>query len=246
MRFAAIADIHGNCLALEAVLQDIAAQGIRDVVNLGDHLSGPLEAARTADILMQRDFTSIRGNHDRYLVEFEPDQMWPSDRLALTQLGAHHIAWLKTLPATARFRDEVFLCHATPDDDNTYWLETVTSDGRVCAADIEEIEARARGIDASLILCAHSHLPRVARLRDGRLIVNPGSVGSPGFKDVTPVPHTVEAATPDASYAILEQTSRGWSTTFRLVPYDHAAMAELARLNGLPVWASALASGWVR
>jgi hypothetical protein len=31
-------------LALEAVLADIAALGVIEVVNLGDHLSGPLEA----------------------------------------------------------------------------------------------------------------------------------------------------------------------------------------------------------
>ena len=54
MRFAAIADIHGNCAALEAVLADIAAQGIAtdSIVNLGDCLSGPLEAGRTADMLL--------------------------------------------------------------------------------------------------------------------------------------------------------------------------------------------------
>ena len=46
MKFAAIADVHGNCPALEAVLADIAGLGISEVVNLGDHVSGPLEAAR--------------------------------------------------------------------------------------------------------------------------------------------------------------------------------------------------------
>jgi hypothetical protein len=40
MRFAAIADVHGNCIALEAVLADISALGLTDVVNLGDHVSG--------------------------------------------------------------------------------------------------------------------------------------------------------------------------------------------------------------
>ena len=44
MRLAAVADIHGNCLALEAVLADIRRLEIDIVVNLGDHLSGPLEA----------------------------------------------------------------------------------------------------------------------------------------------------------------------------------------------------------
>jgi hypothetical protein len=54
MKLAAVADIHGNGVALEAVLADIAALGIGEVVNLGDHLSGPLEARRTADLLMER------------------------------------------------------------------------------------------------------------------------------------------------------------------------------------------------
>jgi len=62
MRLAAIADVHGNIAALEAVLADIAAAGIVEVVNLGDHVSGPLDPAATADLLMQRGFPSIRGN----------------------------------------------------------------------------------------------------------------------------------------------------------------------------------------
>jgi predicted phosphodiesterase len=245
MKFAAIADVHGNCLALEAVLRDITDQGIHDVVNLGDHLSGPLEARRTADLLMGRELTNIRGNHDRYLTEQRPESMGPSDRLAHLQLDSHHIAWLASLPPTTTFRDEVFLCHGTPESDTTYWLETVMADGRICATPIEQIEARARGIEASLILCAHTHIPRIARLRDGRLVVNPGSVGCPGYTDDVPFPHKVEAGTPDACYAILERTPRGWTTTFRFVPYDHVAMADLARCNGRNEWASALASGWV-
>src|SRR4051812_45869014 len=55
MRFAAIADVHGNYLALEAVLADIRAQGVSDIVNLGDMLSGPLDARRTIEILMKLD-----------------------------------------------------------------------------------------------------------------------------------------------------------------------------------------------
>jgi hypothetical protein len=51
MRFAAIANVHGNRFALEAVRADIAANGISEVANLGDHVSGPLDAARTAEML---------------------------------------------------------------------------------------------------------------------------------------------------------------------------------------------------
>ena len=55
MRFAAIADVHGNYLALEAVIADIRAQGVDEIVNLGDMASGPLDARPTMDALMALD-----------------------------------------------------------------------------------------------------------------------------------------------------------------------------------------------
>ena len=112
-------------------------------------------------------------------------------------------------------------------------------------AALDGIEAAAEGIAQSLILCAHTHLARAVRLSDGRIIVNPGSVGSPGYRDKHPYPHVVEAGTPDARYAILESRDAAWQVTFRHVPYDHEAMAALARTNGQPELANALATGWV-
>ena len=84
------------------------------------------------------------------------------------------------------------------------------------------------------------------RLSDGRLVVNPGSVGVPGFSCNVPFPHLIEAGTPDARYAILELASASWRVTFRHVPYDNNAMAALARRNGDVEFASALATGWIR
>jgi diadenosine tetraphosphatase ApaH/serine/threonine PP2A family protein phosphatase len=246
MRFAAIADVHGNPLALEAVIADIRAQGIDDIVNLGDMASGPLDARRTVDALMALGAANVRGNHDRYLVEQVPDAMWPSDRIALAQLDQAHLDWLRSLPATASFRDTVYLCHATPSNDEVYWLETVMPDGAVGISSVEAIEQAAVGIERSLILCGHSHIPRAVRLRDGRMVVNPGSVGCPGYRDSVPFPHLMETGTPDACYAILELRAGRWQVTFRHVPYDHQAMAALARQNQRLEWASALATGWVR
>jgi predicted phosphodiesterase len=246
MRFAAIADVHGNYLALESVLADIRAQGIADIVNLGDMASGPLDARRTLDIMMGMNATCVRGNHDRYLTDYKLEDMWPSDRIAHGQLDALHLDWLRALPFSTTFGDDVYLCHATPDDDNTYWLEDVTPDGVVRMARIEDIEQKAAGIAQSLILCAHTHIPRAVRLRDGRMLVTPGSVGCPGYRDTQPFPHTVETGTPDASYAILERSGGRWQVTFRHVPYDHEAMVALARAFERLEWASALATGWIR
>jgi len=243
MRFAAVADIHGNYLALEAVIADIRAQGIEDIVNLGDMASGPLDARRTMDALMALDAVHVLGNHDRYLIDRPPEKMGSWDRPAHAQLDAAHLDWLRAVPPTRVFRDQVFLCHATPDGDEVYWLETVLSDGTVQMASMEAIEDAAKGVRQPLMLCGHSHIAREVKLRDGRMIVNPGSVGSPGYRDIHPFPHVMEAGSPDARYAILEFFDGAWRANFRQVPYDHDAMAALARRNGQPELASALATG---
>lgn len=194
MKFAAIADVHGNCLALEAVLADISSLGITEVVNLGDHLSGPLEARRAADLLMARDFPSVQGDQDRRLVELGP--AGASRRADHKQLQQTHLNWLASLPPTRLYREDVFLCHASPVSNASYWLDHVTEDGNIQATPLHEIEIGAAEIDASLILCGHTHIPRVVRLRDGRLVVNAGSVGCPGYEGAKPVPHRVQTERP--------------------------------------------------
>lgn len=246
MRFAAIADIHGNHLALEAVLEDIRKQGITDIVNLGDCFSGPLTAGKTADILLALDAVTVRGNHDRYLIEQPPEAMHASDRVAHGELTERHLDWLRSLPFGTIYRNEIYLCHATPADDNVYWLESVPPDGHVYLKPLEEIEALAAGVDFPLILCGHSHIPRAVRLSGGRLIVNPGSIGCPAYDDDLPHYHKVEAGHPFASYAILEKQGDSWLPVFRQVSYDHLAMAELAAKKGRAEWASGLATGWLR
>ncbi len=245
MKFAILADIHGNSSALEAVLTDMDKIGISDALNLGDHFSGPLDASTTAALLMDRDFVSIRGNHDRWLVEKDPAEMGASDKVAFEQLGQNQLDWLKDLPATRVVFDEVFLCHGTPSSDLIYWLERVELDGTVRTATLDEIETEAVGVSATLILCGHTHIPRLLRLRDGRIILNPGSVGCPGYDDDAPVYHRMQTGTPNASYAVAETSHDGWLVTFRSVPYDSRPMIKLARSNARDEWAQALSTGWI-
>lgn len=240
-----IADIHGNDLALDAVLAELDAEGITDIVNLGDFFSGPLNAARTADILMARDFPSIRGNHDRMLLTHDRNAMGPSDRSALDELQPRHIDWLACQPATRVHQDEIFLCHATPQDDATYWLEDLTQDGVVHLSAKDRIERFAAGMNYPVLLCGHTHIQRAVRLADGRLIVNPGSVGCPAYDDDHPVHHRVETGSPDAAYAVLSRENGQWTVTFRRVSYDHHTMARLALARDRKEWASALATGWI-
>lgn len=243
MRIAAISDIHGNLAALDAVLADIARRGADLIVNLGDSLSGPLDPAGTADRLIALDLPTVRGNHERQLLSLPPGRMGVSDRHAHERLSARHRAWLETLPPALWLSDAVLACHGTPDSDLTYFLETVEADG-VRTATAEEAVARAGGCRASLLLCGHTHVPRPLRLADGRLIVNPGSVGLPAYDDDRPHPHVMEAGTPRARYAMAERDSDGrWDAALIAVDYDWEAAAGQAEAGGRPDWAVALRTG---
>ena len=195
MRIAVLADIHGNVRALRAVMDDLKQVAPDRVLNLGDTVSGPLEAAETADVLISLAWTTIRGNHDRQLLDRPVDQMGRSDQAAASELKNHHSAWLSTLDATAEVED-LLLCHGTPDSDTTYLLETVEPDGRGRIATPAEVARRLDGTSARVVLCGHSHMARIVALDDGRVIVNPGSVGLPAYTDTAPVRHSMQMGAP--------------------------------------------------
>ena len=257
MKIAAISDIHGNLPALDAVLADIAAQRVDVIVNLGDIMSGPLWAADTADRLMALALPTIAGNHERQLLTQPRERMSASDAHTAAELQAQHRDWIASLPATLQLTPEVWCCHGTPASDLTYFLETVVPGfagvGRgangVRAATLAEATERAgtamQGIAHGVILCGHTHVPRVIRLADGRLIVNPGSVGLQGFDDDHGHPHVIETRAPHARYALLERGASGWSVALRAVAYDWERAAVRAEREGRPDWADALRTGFV-
>jgi predicted phosphodiesterase len=223
-RFAAIADVHGNRWALEAVLEDIDRRNIRSVVNLGDHLFGPLDPAGTADLLIKCDFPSVSGNQDRELVE----------------AGDPHSDWLAAMPLALELPG-MLLFHATPSKDDRYLLETVHASGVSIASDVE-IAERLGSVSQPLLLCGHTHIPRVVAFRD-RLIVNPGSVGLQAYADSAPVPHRMETGSPHARYAVLERRESAWHVDLLSIPYDSESAAHAALRNNRPDWAHRLRTG---
>lgn len=232
MRIAVISDVHGNLRALRAVLDRIEVERTDLLVNLGDHLSGALEPAATADLLMATPAVSIRGNHDRRLLEGDPDSMGRSDRLAHDDITDEHRAWLGQQPARAEVVPGVLAFHGVPGDDLTGLLETVTPDGarHATVAEIAERVAEERGI--RLHLCGHTHLQRATRLADDVLVVNPGSVGMQAYDADRPHPHVMESGSPHARFAIVDDASGRWEPEWFEVEYDWDAAADTARDHG--------------
>jgi predicted phosphodiesterase len=231
MQIAVIADIHGNTWALDAVLGDIERRGIAEIVNLGDNVYGSLDPAGTAERLMRSPIVSISGNQDRVVFDQSEAVLRSFDHQFVTGLMSQaQLRWLAGLPPSHTIGD-VFCCHGTPASDETYLLEHVTEHG-VSLSDSATIQSHLRDVRQAVVLCGHSHVPRTVWLPDGRLVVNPGSVGIPAYTHDLPLPHVMEAGSPHARYALLARRADGWAVEHVAVPYPWDAVAAVARRNG--------------
>lgn len=179
-RVAVLSDIHGVLPALESVLAEPDVDAADRIVLTGDIAAGP-QPTRVLDLLtgLGDRVVWIRGNADRELTEYRrglrdtiPDPIAP---WAAEQLREDHVVLLDSLPPSrslsVRGLGKVLFCHATPRDDE----EVVLVDSRS-----DRWKEVFGGLDTDMrtVVCGHTHMPFV-RLAEGRLVVNPGSVGMP-------------------------------------------------------------------
>jgi putative phosphoesterase len=214
-KLAVFADIHGNSVALQAVLADLEAQGGADyLINLGDlAVFGP-DPVGVFDLLSQYEPAFyVRGNTDRYLSEgLYPggpgSPSWQSQVLAsfpwtAQQLGDSRLLSLDCLPTQQHlcFNDmhTILAVHGSPRSDEE-GIRADTSDA--------ELVMMLGDQRYDLLLCAHTHLP-FDRVVAGRRVVNVGSIGLPFDGD------------PRASYAIIYlEADGGYTVEFRRVRYN--------------------------
>ena len=180
--FAAIYDIHGNLPALDAVLGEIEANGIDEIIVGGDVLPGPMPR-ETLDRLLAIDLSVrfIMGNGDRAVLAqmhgIETEEVPPPFRDVIRwnaqQLGSHHGAVIESWPATLALEIEplgpVLFCHATPRNDTEIFTRN-TDESRLIPIFASP--------DANIIVCGHTHM-QFDRMIGGKRVVNAGSVGMP-------------------------------------------------------------------
>lgn len=241
---AVLADVHGNRWALEAVLGDARTAGAERFVDLGDCAAGPLDPRGSVKRLMDLGAVTVSGNADREVVQDPALPASASAAYAREQLTDEQWGWLAALPPTARITDDVLACHGSPSDDTSYLLEEVDPRSgavrRLAPSAVRDLLGVQR---ATIVLCGHTHLPRVLPLPDGTTVVNPGSVGLPAYDTALPVAHVMESGSPHARYALLRRRSDGWTVELRTVTYPWAEAAAAARRRDREDWAVALETG---
>jgi predicted phosphodiesterase len=242
MRIAALADIHGNILALEAVLDDLPRRQAELVVDLGDCVSGPLWPRETMDRLSALGFPTVRGNCDRAVATVAREELGASDRFAFDQLDAEQRSCLGALPTSLVVAPGILAIHGTPTNDDAYLLDVVEGDRLV--RDVHRaIAARLGPVDAKVVLCGHSHRQDLVQLPGGPAIVNPGSVGMPAYDHQG---HVSESGSPHARYCVLELRRDGSvSVELIAVPYAHDEAVRRVEENGRPEWAHSWRTGFM-
>ena len=244
-RFAVLSDIHGNRWALEAVLADLKNRFVTEVINLGDHLYGPLDPAGTAEILMASSYHNIMGNEDRRIISPSPEGLeHPTIKYVQAALNPEQINWLRKLPFSIQLDTNVLLVHGTAQRDDEYLLTAVGSSG-ISFRNNDEVADQLPEEKLSLVLCGHDHRVQTLKLDNGTLIHNPGSVGLQAYDDNLPFPHVIENGSPHARYSIVHREERSWKIESIAVSYDWDAAADMAVKNGRDDWAVWLETGRV-
>ena len=229
MRLAILSDIHGNALALEAVLADMAQTGPFDeIVVAGDLVwSGP-RPREVVDHLQAIRAVAIRGNTDAFFdvgddetpEGKDPGRFGAHRNWMIGQLGPQRVAFLRSLPFSRRLSpapgQDLLVVHANPRDLEQPILPKAT-DADLDALLLEDGRAPAW----AALAFGHAHLPFQRPWRD-RLLVNVSSVGLPMDGD------------PRAAYAILTWDEAGWRAEHRRVAYQMAVVAREMRTGGLP------------
>jgi predicted phosphodiesterase len=227
MRLAILSDIHGNPLALDAVLADIQSQGAVDAyLVLGDFAAlgyDPVTPLEKVTALSHASFT--RGNTDRYVVTgdlpVQPEQA-REDPALLPQVieaarsfswtrgylsAAGWLDWLANLPLEVRLTlpdgTRLLGVHASPGRDDGPGIGSKHSDGK--------LEQRLAGCEADLVIVGHTHVPldrQVGRIR----AINLGSISNPVTSGL------------QATYVLLDADEHGYDIQLRRVDYDREAV----------------------
>ena len=217
MRIAVVSDIHGNLLALDAVMSDLERQGVDAVWCGGDLGWGGPWAGECIARVRAAGWPTVRGNTDVWITGDPQTIEDPKRREHFETVARSHAIdaddaqWLLSLPLGHSGPGSILLVHGTPQSPFT-----------APQPDDPAAEFEPYVDQAALVVYGHVHKAFVRRLADGTLVANTGSVGLPMDGDT-------------ACYLLIDTTGPELTLAHRRVPFDRRAGIAQAKAMGGPV-----------
>ncbi|NSW51814.1 MAG: metallophosphoesterase family protein [Anaerolineae bacterium] len=246
MRILVLSDIHGNHIALKAVLKAAADEGYDTIYCLGDLVGyGPNPDECVSTIRELGNLSCVMGNHDAAVSGYISIESFNQDaqdsvHWVVDHLSPENLLYLNHLPDLL-VKDGCTVTHGSPR--NPIWEYIL--DSYTARMNFEFFETQ-------FCFIGHSHQPIIFRygMNDGilpnwyipingetftftneRVIMNPGSVGQPRDRD------------PRASFGIFDAENQSW--TVHRVSYNIEKVQQLIMESGLPERnALRLVDGW--
>lgn len=253
-RVAVISCIHGNLAALEAVVSDVRAQGIAEIVCLGDLVGYGPQPNEVVERVREHKIKTIQGCWDEGVARdkghcgcsflTEEEERLGNEAFAWTidEVTSDTKAYLKELPFGMRMRSpmgDVALVHGSPKSTNEYLLHTTHE---------LVLFERAAGADCTILVCGHTHVPFVRQVSGVLTVTAEASLDSPTFQPSSSPKRHIELRPKliinvgsvgeprhggiESTYVILDRATSG--VTIRQVPYDMEATARLMMKRDVP------------
>lgn len=231
-KIALLSDIHGNAIALQAVLEDVQAQGCRRIFVLGDIING-MEPSRCITTLRElENLGCIKGNAEHYLLTRDLNAFPRRDERLYRNL-LHVLRWwrqgmsqvdlefVRALPDFLHL-NSWYMVHDSPLDreavqkidlggiDEKYREILFHGVGIPENTSLDQLRQILGFMDeknVSALLVGHTHEPYVKHV-DGKVICNLGSVGFTLDGDPRP------------SWVLCKQNGTRQNFTVRRVAYD--------------------------
>jgi predicted phosphodiesterase len=254
MRLAILADIHANLPALAAVLADARQNRVDGFILAGDHITGGPHPNETMDALRALEICwMIRGNTDDYLVQLAngrasfgmcTSRQWAPTRWSFEHLDKDHLDFIAALPEQSgvKWNDTapIRVVHGTPSSSTDHLFpEYDTAIAQLFARALTlgrnhvSFDQALAAVGEVVLICGHSHIAWDHK-HNGRLVLNPGSVGAPINGD------------PRTQYALLTWREGRWWVEQRFVEYDIPRERAAYNKSGLLVEGGGMARAFLR
>ena len=184
-KIALISDVHANIEALKRVIDTLEKESPDIWVCLGDLVGYGPSPNEVIDLIRQREFVCVLGNHDAGVIGKVPLRHFRNPNRSLIEktkeiLKKEHLEWLESLSFIQK-NDNWIAVHASPIEPEKWMYLNSAMTARTILNDLEE----------DLCFVGHTHKPVLVSNKLGvntfkkgyKYLINPGSVGQSRDED---------------------------------------------------------------